>query len=108
LVCFPQGLLVVVGHRDHERRDLNRVKTTEFLAKTLLPKIERADIHDEIVLPAPAYRTECAASTEGSRISPAPEEGRADPDERGAFLDGHFEVVAHPHGQVVQHRGVHA
>src|SRR6185503_12785700 len=89
-------------------RDLYRVKTTEFLAKTLLPKIERADIHDAVVLPAPAYRTECATSTEGSRIRPAPEEGGPDTDERGALLDGHLEVVAHPHGQLVQHRGVHA
>src|SRR6185295_1457099 len=45
LVRFTQRLLVVVGHGGHERCDLDRVKTAEFPTKTLLSKVERADIH---------------------------------------------------------------
>ncbi len=44
-VGFAQGLLVVVGDGDQERGDLDRVETAECLAKTLLAKIKRADIH---------------------------------------------------------------
>ena len=45
LVGFAQRLLVVVGDRIQQRRDFDRVETAECLAKTLLPEVERADIH---------------------------------------------------------------
>ena len=35
----------------------------------------------------------------------APKNCRADPHHRGPFLNGDFEVPAHPHRQLVQHRG---
>jgi len=44
-VGFAQGLFVVVGDSDQERGDLDRVETAKCLAKALLAKIKRADIH---------------------------------------------------------------
>ena len=44
-VGLAQRLLVVVGDCGQERRDFDRVEAAERLAKTLLPEIERADIH---------------------------------------------------------------
>ena len=44
-VGLAQRLLVVVGDRGEKRGDLDRVETAESLAKTLLAKVKRADIH---------------------------------------------------------------
>jgi hypothetical protein len=44
-VGFAKRLLVVVGDGRQERGDLDPVETTERLAKTLLPNVERAHIH---------------------------------------------------------------
>src|SRR3954468_22425078 len=44
----------------------------------------------------------------GSNIGSASEDRCPDADQRRAFLDRDFKVVAHPHGKLVQHRAIHA
>src|SRR3954463_12055681 len=44
-VGFAERLFVVVGDGDEKRGDLHRIESAERLAKALLPKVERADIH---------------------------------------------------------------
>src|SRR5688572_10043247 len=43
-------------------------------------------------------------SPAGSSQVALPEDGRAEPDNRGSFLHGDFEIVTHAHGQLAQQR----
>src|SRR5687768_8522066 len=43
-------------------------------------------------------------SPAGSSHRALPENGRAEPDNRGSFLHGDFEIVTHTHGQLAQQR----
>src|SRR5688572_27715679 len=45
-------------------------------------------------------------SPAGSSHGALPEDGRAEPNNRGSFLHGDFEIVTHTHGQLPQHRSI--
>ena len=109
-VDLAQRVLVVVGRLGQERHDLGPVEAAQRRPEPLLAQVERADAHhafgrlrrDRIV--GRRSRLVGDGRTSGPHCSFA-ENGGADADERGPFLDRHLEIVAHAHRQLAQARG---